>query len=397
MKKISWIQLVFCVFIQLQNTSSHDPNTWLNIDCGIEAPRVGPNLLSWNMDHQFTQSGINKRLPEKQPLDEMTTLRFFPNRMDQNCYTIPAYKRTLQYIIRAGFYYGNYDGLSKPPSFDLYLDGQLWSTVKTSTIGGPIYVEAIYVTHGSGSIGVCLIQTRDGEIPFISSLEAMPLWTHLYSQMENNSTFTLVNRTNLGGNEIRYTGLFSDEKYNRIWTSGAIPQNCKPVPTLPDSTTATLENDPPKLVLQDSIVSNTSDPIILTVDNPPNWTSRTAYLVLYFTEMATRPTLNDTRIMDIEINRQKMYTVGAEINQCKVVTLYPVPLVGPTINIKLASSRLSTLPPMISAMEVFTRANYNPPPSSAAAPGTKPTSGAWKNFFVPCTVFFYISCAIAFF
>lgn len=190
----------------------------------------------------------------------------------------------------------------------------------------------------------------------------------------------------------------SDEKYNRIWTSGSIPPNCKKVSTLPDSTTPTLQNDPPKLVLQDSITSNTSDPIILTVDSPLNWTSQTAYLVLYFTETATRPTIDDTRIMDIEIDGRMMYTVGTEINQCKVVTLYPVPLVGPTINIKLAPSRLSTLPPIITAIEAFTRVNIDvhndPPPPSSAASGDNSTSGAWKRFCVPYIVFIYISSAI---
>ena len=55
----------------------------------------------------------------------------------------------------------------------------------------------------SGYISVCLVQTRDEEVPFVSSLEVMALWTTLYPQMENKFTFFLVNRTNLGGDEVR--------------------------------------------------------------------------------------------------------------------------------------------------------------------------------------------------
>lgn len=105
--------------------------------------------------------------------------------------------------MRAGFYYGNYDGLSNFPTFDLYIYNKKWSTVNTSSIGRPIYAEALHTTNGSGSINVCMRQIRKNEIPFISSLEIVPLWVNLYPQMESNFTFSLINRINYGGNEVR--------------------------------------------------------------------------------------------------------------------------------------------------------------------------------------------------
>lgn len=111
---------------------------WWNVDCGSTVPRVGPNSLMWNTDKDFTKFGFNKLVARSKPLEEMNTLRIFSNRTAQNCYILPTYAQTLRYLIRVGFFYGNYDGNSNPPTFDLYIDNTKWSTVNTSTIGGPI-------------------------------------------------------------------------------------------------------------------------------------------------------------------------------------------------------------------------------------------------------------------
>lgn len=97
------------------------------IDCGSVVTRVDPNMTMWDTDEDFTRSGINKRVLDQQPLDEMNTLRVFPDQTDQNCYTFPPtmfLPKTLRYVIRAGFFYGNYDGLSNPPTFDLHLKAE---------------------------------------------------------------------------------------------------------------------------------------------------------------------------------------------------------------------------------------------------------------------------------
>lgn len=118
---------------------------------------------------------------------------------------------------------------------------------------------------------------------------------------------------------------------------------------MPDSNILGVENDPPVPVLRESIVSNTSDPITLTVDLPTA-TPQSAHFAFYFAELASRPLLNDTRIVDINIDSQMMQTVEADMNKCKVVTLI---VSDPTINITLAAYESCTLPPMITAVEVF--------------------------------------------
>ncbi|XWS66086.1 hypothetical protein CRYUN_Cryun05aG0170200 [Craigia yunnanensis] len=86
----------------------------------------------------------------------------------------------------------------------------------------------------------------------------------------------------------------------------------------------------------------------MTVDFPPQSTSQSAYFVFYFTEMAIKQFPNDTRIVDIYINGVMKDTVSVEVNACKVVTVYPETVVGPTANVTLSAADSSTLPPIIS-------------------------------------------------
>lgn len=181
---------------------------WWSIDCGAGggSSRAANGSISWFPDFNYTKAGSDARVPRNQALEEMNSLRFFPNKSENNCYVIPLQFPGFNYIVRAGFYYGNYDGLSKPPTFDLKLDRENWTTVNTSSaVGGgiPIYHEAIYLTR-SGNLTVCLVQTRDGEVPFISSLEGVPI-NGIYEEVLDTTTATLhlIARTNYGGSEVR--------------------------------------------------------------------------------------------------------------------------------------------------------------------------------------------------
>ncbi|PQP97292.1 putative LRR receptor-like serine/threonine-protein kinase MEE39 [Prunus yedoensis var. nudiflora] len=326
-------------------------------------------FTAYSQHNGYTQAGINKQVPQKQELEEMNTLRSFPNKAQQNCYALPFSAQTQRVLVRAGFYYGNYDGLSKPPSFDIHINGRNWSTVNTSTVvEGPIYHEAMYANQGAGSLNVCIVQDESGVVPFISSIEVVPIWIltgPLYPEMETNYAYNLVSRINFGGEEVRFPG--GEEMYNRVWTRGTTPPNCTEVATLP-AFLPIPENDPPNSVLSDSIESmNPADPITLSIDLPQT-TPQSAYLVLYFTET-------------IYINGQMKSTVTTENIECKVITIYPVTVVGPTINVTLASANGSTLPPIISAMEVFTRIEANKDDKSSSPPSSTSSHGTQGHFF----------------
>ncbi|XP_074366181.1 leucine-rich repeat receptor-like serine/threonine-protein kinase At2g14510 [Apium graveolens] len=337
---------------------------WQSIDCGREAIRLDDTLFTWNSNHDYTQTGTNELVRINTTRDEFNTLRAFPNNTKDNCYNVPIDAQPIRYIIRVGFYYGNYDGLSRPPTFDLFINNVKWTTVNTTINNGePVYEEIIYYNKGSGFFKICLAHVQDGGIPIINSIETVGVSHVLYPKMETNATYNLVTRINFGGPEVRYD-LETDEVYNRIWSKRSTPY--ANVSGLPTYFAPTLENHPPGSVLANAIESNASDPINFTIDLP-QLASQSAYIVLYITkqqENSINP--NQTASVKIEIDSQDQGTVHTSgYGETTVVTKYPVMVSGPTMNMTLSRADESSLPPMIAAMEVFTKWDSD---KSSAAP-----------------------------
>ena len=95
----------------------------------------------------------NMRVPQNQAVEEMNTLRFFPNQTDNNCYVIPLKFPGFNHIVHAGFYYGIYDSLSKPPTFDLKVDrenGRQW-TLHRRWMEGFRYTMRPFVWHAQAT------------------------------------------------------------------------------------------------------------------------------------------------------------------------------------------------------------------------------------------------------
>ncbi|WOG96214.1 hypothetical protein DCAR_0415547 [Daucus carota subsp. sativus] len=306
---------------ELCTDSPSDISGWRSIDCGTNRTQY-EGMLQWEMDSSYTETGLNILVQNKTTREELNTLRFFPNNIQDNCYSVPAETLIARYIIRAGFYYGNYDGLSRPPAFSLFINDVIWTTINTAKNNGePFYKEIMYESNGSGVFKICLVQIKDGG-------------------------------------------------YNRIWSKGVTPYNCDNITGLTDFTAAH-ENYPPDPVLKDSVQPRGTDTIILTVDVPES-APQIAYFVFYITELFEKDT-DERRTMILEIDGQDHGTVEAPSKgETTVVTKYPVIVSGPTINITLTRDKNSTLPPMIAAMEVFTKwathvkQNYKAPSSGAA-------------------------------
>ncbi|KAL1817478.1 hypothetical protein ACET3Z_020052 [Daucus carota] len=351
-----------CWLIQL-NSAEPDTSRWLSIDCGADGLPFDDDLIIWDTDDGYIQSGLNELVRTKTSRNELNTLRAFPDKAVEHCYNVSAVTQTIRYIIRLGFYYGNYDGLSKPPRFDLFINHVKWTTVDTSINNGlPFYEEIIYQNEKSGSFKICLVQIKDGGVPLINSIETMVVFDELYPEMDTSATYSLVTRTNLGGPEVRYH-IDTDEMYNRIWSKDATPYTR--VTGFPDFNT--YENNPPITILEDAIVANGSDPITLIV-NLPQSTQQSAYIVLYLTNLGNPFDSNQTTTLKFEINSQDQGTVNSTGNgKTTVVAKYPVTVSGPTINITLSLADEFSLPPMISAMEVFTKWDTGPSKSTAAA------------------------------
>ncbi|KAL0876652.1 hypothetical protein Bca101_026357 [Brassica carinata] len=95
---------------------------FITLDCGLplnESPYVEPETeIQFLSEENFIQSGKMGRIPanrESENLKPYLTLRYFPDGI-QNCYDIRV-EIGKKYLVRAMFFYGNFDGLSVSPEF----------------------------------------------------------------------------------------------------------------------------------------------------------------------------------------------------------------------------------------------------------------------------------------
>ncbi|KAL7127385.1 hypothetical protein ABFS83_14G249200 [Erythranthe nasuta] len=140
-------------------------------------------------------------------------MRVFTAARKKNCYHIDTMRRG-RVLVRATFYYGNYDNKSSPPTFDLHFDGNFWKTVVTS-ISEVVSYEVIYVMR-SDWITVCLARTKDGQFPFISTLEIRNLDWFMYTGIAESYPLFLRRRDPFDSGIIRYP---NDPYYDRMWST----------------------------------------------------------------------------------------------------------------------------------------------------------------------------------
>jgi len=134
-------------------------------------------------------------MPSKVNIEQqLKYVRSFPSGV-RNCYRINITSGT-KYLIRAFFYYGNYDGLNNPPQFDLHFGANVWDTVKLSSREGFAFLEIIY-TPSLNYIQPCLVNTGKG-IPFISVIELRTLNDKTYGTHSAKSVLSLSGRFHMG-------------------------------------------------------------------------------------------------------------------------------------------------------------------------------------------------------
>ncbi|XP_031480584.1 probable LRR receptor-like serine/threonine-protein kinase At1g07560 [Nymphaea colorata] len=242
---------------------------FLNIDCGLPANTTyrSETTLEYVSDSKYTSNGFEKRLDSVTPNDAPTiyrTLRYFP-RYKRNCYSLSVIQGT-NYLVRASFMYGNYDGANTAPSFDLYLGVDLWDTVKLDNATHMYWTE-IFSIATTGTMSVCLVNTAMG-VPFISGLELRPLsGADGYKEhfMNDNSSLVTFQRIDVGGAaQVR----FPADPYDRLWTPSSSRYGT------PVSIAVTLERGDetrlflPLAVMQTAVAS--SNPILVTWSGEPS-------------------------------------------------------------------------------------------------------------------------------
>lgn len=185
--------------LNLDLISIFSDSGFLSIDCGQEKSYIDTaTRLLYVSDSDFVDTGKSYKIPHgmvKLASNEQAyNLRSFPNGT-RNCYTLNV-ARDGKYLVRASFMYANYDTFDKIPSFDIYLDANLWATVNLIESTSHYFYEIIAIATRN-QMFVCLVNTRS-ETPFISSLELRPFDdVHMYSLVLPNQSFTLFKRLNV--------------------------------------------------------------------------------------------------------------------------------------------------------------------------------------------------------
>ncbi|KAK1286478.1 putative LRR receptor-like serine/threonine-protein kinase [Acorus calamus] len=172
---------------------------FISIDCGCNEGYVdGTTTIEYKSDDQYISTGETHHVsPEyNQDWRALQTLRSFPTGV-RNCYDIDISSgsgkgKGGKYLVRAVFYYGNYDGQNSPPEFDLYVGVNLWAVVETRY--NDTAFELIMVAR-TETVSVCLVNTGKGT-PYISTIELRPLSDALYPAATSNTSLTLQARSN---------------------------------------------------------------------------------------------------------------------------------------------------------------------------------------------------------
>ncbi|XP_058111157.1 probable LRR receptor-like serine/threonine-protein kinase At1g05700 [Magnolia sinica] len=320
-----------------------------SIDCGAADSYVDSNFIGWVGDNLYISNGESRVVQNSASVSHvLSTLRVFSTRK-KNCYSIQVDKGS-QILVRAMFYYGNYDKTSSPPSFDLQFDGNYWATVTTSMDSTEVY-EAIYAVKGD-TTSVCVAQTKPNQLPFISSLEVRSLDANMYNTVTADYALFLLSRSAFGAKQ---TVRYSDDSYDRIWTPVAASGSLTTVTSDASFINTNVADNPPSTVLQTALTSATvSNSIVLTAPNLK--TEVPVYINAYFSEVAQLGP-SDKRSIQVFINNTSSGDPFAPPYESTLeYTFYNITADANT-TMTLSATADSTLPPIINALEIFSVSN----------------------------------------
>ncbi|XP_031485642.1 uncharacterized protein At1g24485-like [Nymphaea colorata] len=189
----------------------------MSVDCGDPWATCTDDLgIKWIGDGVYVNIGKTAKVQiNNSYYDEEQTLRYFASQK-RSCYVIPGVARGRKHMIRASFFYGNYDSKSWPPSFDLQFDGNHWISV-TASLDTSLYWEVIYAPKRD-NISVCVAQTSPDHLHFISVLEIRELAPKMYDTEDTEDVLLHWWRRAFGVKDfIRTIARYPDDPFDRYW------------------------------------------------------------------------------------------------------------------------------------------------------------------------------------
>ncbi|WJX86284.1 hypothetical protein P8452_68613 [Trifolium repens] len=345
--------LTILVLIQAQDQSG-----FISLDCGLpehlsySALETGINYIS---DAKFIDSGVSKSIPQPTanvsiPEQQLNHVRSFPSGV-KNCYRINVTSGT-KYLIRASFYYGNYDNLNKPPQFDLHLGANVWDTVKMDVSVSQFTINEIIYTPSLDYIQPCLVNIGKGT-PFISAIELRPMNNTAYVTYSPKSILSIMERYDLGKADLQYR--YKYDAYDRFWLPYELSSDWIRLSISLDNDDL-FQNDykPPAIVMSTAVT-----PVDASAPLQFHWDADNEndqyYLYLHFSEVQKRARqLNETREFNITVNNKFWYGPVVPGYQSSYTVFSTTPLIGAKrYQISLSKTGDSTLPPILNAIEIY--------------------------------------------
>ncbi|KAG6487405.1 hypothetical protein ZIOFF_055991 [Zingiber officinale] len=304
------------------------------IDCGFSGDHAYNDLdtnLTYQPDGEFIDTGSNHELGETYVTDKPTqahNLRSFP------------------------------DGVS------------LWKTMRIID-ADQLYIAEIITLASSDYFFICLLRTGNG-IPFISALELRPIDNGIYHDVNQTVSLLLWERWDMGSDQ---TFRYPKDKYDRKWMPDGIGRSCsanlyrcnsnsEPNPNVVATTELVRfdANDPyavPSVVMQTAKVA--PDNITLEIDfRDGNSTSPPPlfYIYLHFSELNASASASRVFLIKIPGIKSIPYTMTSEyLSERHVPISYQADPDPSTYYLTLTKMQGSMLPPLINAMEVYSKIN----------------------------------------
>ncbi|KAL2332319.1 hypothetical protein Fmac_019900 [Flemingia macrophylla] len=343
-----FIAFLFALLIQAQDQSG-----FISIDCGAPADANYTDSdtgIKYISDANFINTGVSKTVVselQRTYQRHMWTARSFPDGK-RNCYNINI-TRGSNYLIRTNFLYGNYDGLNESPNFDLHLGPNRWDTVTIYNASEDVNYEIIHVPS-LDYIQICLADTGHGR-PFISSIEIRNLKNITYATQFGSLQY--YKRCDLGTNETVGAYRYNYDVYDRFWAVCDFNQDWTSVVNelITADSLGQKNYKPPAVVMSTAVKpANASAPLVISWD--PEDENDQFYAYLHFTEIQVLAA-SQKREFNIMLNGESWYEKESP-QYLHVDTIYsPSAFSGKEVKFSLEMTKNSTLPPIISAIEIY--------------------------------------------
>ncbi|KAF8068486.1 hypothetical protein N665_1148s0003 [Sinapis alba] len=341
---LAWSFGAFAIIHLVQ--AQPDQKGFISLDCGLspsESPYTDPKTgLTFTSDADFIKTGKRSEVghDESYTYKQYKDLRYFPDGV-RNCYNLTINKG-INYLIRAGFSYGNYDGLNISPKFHLHIGPNMWTSV---VVGSETYREIIYMSK-SNLLQICLVKTGE-TIPVISTLEVRPLRNDSY--MTQLGPLDLIYRRTYTSDSYGYIR-YPDDVLDRMWDRYYWAE------TEIDTLLNVTSSDPfavPDAVSRFGISPrNSSRPLFFYAS--PQEKSDKINVYFHFAEIQVLKA-NDIREFDILLDGtvvRKAYTPKL-LQSETIYNISPQRCISTYCNLDFVKTQRSTLPPLINAIEAY--------------------------------------------